>query len=60
MILSVLGAAIVLGAAVSLTLHFINKISFNAEVIAAEDKSITAYSNAIKTTGVCRSPKGDV
>ena len=60
MILSVLGAAIILGAALSLTLHFIKKISFNAEVIASEDKSITAYSDAIKTTGVCKSPKGSV
>ena len=60
MILSVLGAAIILGAAISLTMHFIKKISFNADVISAEDKSIVAYSDAIKSTGVCRAPSGSV
>ena len=60
MILSVLGAAVVLGAAISLIQGFINQISFNAKVISAQDKSITDYSNVIKKTGICRAPKGDV
>ncbi|MBR3132218.1 hypothetical protein IKG33_02315 [Candidatus Saccharibacteria bacterium] len=60
MLLSVLGAAIFLGAAISLVLHFIKQISFNAEVIMAEDESIVAYSNIIKSTGICKSPSGSV
>jgi hypothetical protein len=38
----------------------IKQISFNAKVIAAEEQSISAYSNAIKQTGICKSPKGSV
>ncbi|MBO4812580.1 hypothetical protein J5491_00280 [Candidatus Saccharibacteria bacterium] len=58
MILSVLGASIVLGAAISLTVNFVNHIIFNAKVIAAEEESIASYSDVIKTTGVCEKPKG--
>ena len=60
MLLAVLGAAVVLGVAVSLTVHFIKQISFNAKVISAEDESIVLYSNIIKSTGICKSPKGNV
>lgn len=60
MLLSVLGAAIFLGAAISLVSHFIKQISFNTEVIMAEDESIVAYSNIIKSTGICKSPSGAV
>ena len=57
-LLSVLGAAIFLGAAISLTLHFIKVIQFNIEVISAEEASIASYSKAIKNIGICKSPKG--
>lgn len=60
MLLSVLGAAVVLGAGIALTIHFIKQISFNAEVIAAEEGSIASYSDIIKTTGICKSPSGSV
>lgn len=60
MILAVLGASIVLGAAVSLTIHFVQQIAFNTNVIAAEEQSIASYSDFIKTTGICKSPKGSV
>lgn len=60
MLLSVLGAAIFLGAAISLVFHFIQQISFNAKIIAAEEQSIASYSNAIKTLGVCEKPRGSV
>ncbi len=60
MLLSVLGAAIFLGVAISLISHFIQQISFNAKVIIAEDQAITAYSDVIKSTGICLSPKGSV
>ncbi len=59
-LLSVLGASILLGVAISLISHFINQISFNAEVISAEEAAIVDYSNVIKNTGVCLSPKGNV
>ena len=60
MLLAVLGASIVLGAAISLTIHFVKQISFYAEAIAAEEESIASYSNVIQTTGICKSPKGEV
>lgn len=59
-ILSVLGAAIFLGASISLTVHFIKKIQFNINVISAEEASIAAYSNAIRDIGVCKKPKGSI
>ena len=37
-LLAVLGASVLLGVAISLTLHFISQITFNAKVIAAEEK----------------------
>ena len=58
MILSVLGAAVVMGIAISLISNFVKQISFNAEVIMAEDESIAAYSNIIKNAGICKSPSG--
>ena len=60
MLLAVLVASVVLGAAISLIAHFVKQISFNAEVIAAEEESIASYSDIIKTTGICKSPKGSV
>lgn len=59
MLLAVLGASVVLGVAISLTVHFVKQISFNMEAISAEGEAITAYSDFIKTTGICQSPKGD-
>lgn len=60
MLLSVILASIILGVAVSLTAHFVRQIFFNAKVIMAEDESIVSYSNVIKTTGICKAPKGEV
>lgn len=60
MLLAVLGASVVLGIAISLTIHFVKQISFNTTVIMAEDEAIVAYSDVIKSTGICKSPKGDV
>ena len=60
MLLSVLGASVFLGAAISLTSRFIKQIAFNAEVIAAEDQSIADYSKVIRDTGICIKPQGDV
>lgn len=60
MLLSVLGASVILGITLALVVHFVQQISFNTKVIVAEDQSLAAYTNAIKTTGVCRKPQGDV
>ncbi len=60
MLLAVLGASVFLGAAISLTMRFIDQIAFNAKVIMAEDESIVAYSDVIKDAGVCTAPSGAV
>lgn len=60
MLLSVLGASLFLGAAISLVTHFIRQISFNAGVIIEEDKAIVSYSDTIKGIGVCEKPNGEV
>ena len=60
MLLAVLGASLFLGAAISLVMHFVNKISFNAGVIMEEDKAIVAYSDTIKGIGICKKPNGEV
>lgn len=57
MLLSVLGASIVLGISIALISHFSQQISFNAKVIMAEDESIAAYSGVIKNAGICKAPK---
>lgn len=57
---AVLGAAVVFGITLALFVHFIQQISFNGSVLEAEDQAIVAYSNTIKTTGVCISPEGEV
>lgn len=58
--LSVLGASIFLGVAIALVMHFIKQISFNTDVIIAQDQSIASYSDLIETIGICEKPKGDV
>ncbi|MDO4611890.1 MAG: hypothetical protein Q4B29_00275 [Candidatus Saccharibacteria bacterium] len=60
MLLSVLGASLVLGAAISLVVYFLGLISFNANVIAEEEKAIVSYSNAIEEIGICTSPSGEI
>jgi len=61
MIVAVLCASVVLGIAISLIIHFVKEITFNADVITAQEKSIALYSTTIKETGVCLAPKsGDI
>ncbi len=60
MLLSVGVASIILGVSTALTIRFIQQISFNSKVIATEEESIVAYSDAIKSIGVCKSPKGTI
>lgn len=56
-LLAIIGAAMFLGAAISLVVYFSGKISYNSNVIAEEEKSIVAYSNTISKIGICPSPK---
>lgn len=60
MLLAVLAAAIVLGAALSVSINLIKQISFNKDVIVEKDKAIASYSSLIKNVGVCRKPAGAV
>ena len=60
MVLAVLGASMVLGVAVSLVMYFFKLISFNTNIITAEDQAIVAYSDVIKSIGICKKPKGEV
>ena len=53
MLLSVLIASLFLGAGLSLTIHFIQQISYNIKVIAEEENSIATYTSAIQQTGIC-------
>ena len=60
MILAVLATGVIVGVSLSITLHFIQTIGFNARIIMAKDEAIVAYSDTIKNVGVCKSPKGKV
>ena len=60
MILAVLGASVFLGIAIALVMNFVKVISFNTQIIMGEEQAIVAYSNVIKTTGVCKKPKGEI
>lgn len=60
MLLSVLGASLVMGAAIALTSHFIKQIGFNTRIIMAEEESIANYSAVIEKTGACKKPRGKI
>ncbi|MBQ6593851.1 hypothetical protein IJI00_02195 [Candidatus Saccharibacteria bacterium] len=60
MLLAVLGASLVLGVGVALIMKFVSQISFNATVIAEEEKAIVTYSNTIKNIGICKKPAGAI
>lgn len=60
MILAVFGAALFLGAAIAVIINSINKISFHASVIVAQDQSIVSFSDTVKNIGICPKPSGKV
>lgn len=60
MILAVFGASIFLGTAIAVVINSINKISFNANIIATEEQSIVSFSDTIKNIGICKKPSGSV
>ena len=56
---AVLGAGLFLGFALAAIMHFVDQISFNANVISNQDESIVAFSDTIKNIGICTKPRGD-
>ena len=60
MILAVFGASVFLGAAIAVVMSSINEISFGANVISEQDKSIVSFSDAVKNIGICTKPSGKV
>ena len=60
MLFAVLIASIVLGAALSISINLIKRISFNKDVIVEKDKAISEYSRVISGVGVCKKPKGSI
>ena len=60
MLLAVLIASIVFGAALSISINLIKRISFNKDVIVEKDKAISEYSRVISGVGVCKKPKGSL
>lgn len=59
MLMAVFAASVVLGITIAVMVHFFQRLDFNNNVISQEEASIKAFSQAIKTTGTCTSPKGD-
>ncbi len=59
-ILSVLVAGLLLGAAVSIAIKMSRQIAYNAKVIDAANDSIAEYSEFISAVGICKLPKGEV
>ena len=56
MLLAVLGASIVLGVGLVLSIWLIKHIFFNMKVIDAKDVAISEYNEVIKVTGACKKP----
>lgn len=59
-LVAVFGASIFLGVAIAMIIHFVDQISFNATVIAEEEKTVVALSDTIKNIGICNAPKGTI
>ncbi len=51
--LEVLGASLVLGACVVISMFLIKYINFNTKVIAAKDEAIANYDASIRNVGIC-------
>lgn len=60
MLFAVFGTAIVLGVSLAIIIHAVNRITFNSDVIAAEERAIVSYSDAVVNLGSCRKPSGSV
>lgn len=60
MLATVAGAALILGISLVFGVYFLKYIRFNSKVISEKDKAIQGYSNAIKSIGACKAPRGKV
>lgn len=60
MALAVFGAAVFLGAAIAVVINSVNKITFSADIITAQDQAIVNFSDTIKNIGICKKPSGKV
>ena len=59
MMLSVLGASLVLGVSLVVSIYFIKHMNFNGKVIQKRDEAISNYDQAIKNVGICRDTDKD-
>ena len=59
MMLAVLGASLVLGAALVFSIFFMKYIIFNTTVIKEKDTAIGNYCRAIKNVGICKTKNKD-
>lgn len=59
MMMAVLGASLVLGVSIVVSVYFIKYMNFNAKVIQKRDEAIANYEQAIKNVGICKSANKD-
>lgn len=59
MMLAVLGASLILGVSVVVSIYLIKYMRFNAKVIGKRNESIDNYNLAIKNVGICKSSNKD-
>lgn len=59
MMMAVLGASLVLGVSIVVSVHLLKHMSFNAKVISKRDESIANYNLAIKNVGICKPSSKD-
>ena len=60
MLAAVLGASVIFGVTLALLVHFTQKISLNGRALSALEESTVAFSDTIKTIGVCAKPAEEV
>lgn len=59
MLLTVLGASVVLGITLALVVHLLQQLNFNNKILGEQDSAIRNYTTAIQTTGLCTKPSGE-
>lgn len=58
-LLEVLGASLVLGSCIVLSIFLIKYINFNAKVISAKNEAISQYDETLRNVGVCKDEDGN-
>ena len=59
MMMAVLGASLLLGVSIVVSIHLIKYMNFNAKVIKKRDDAIANYDLAIKNVGICKDGNKD-